>query len=66
MTPLDCKRIHHFFKFQMMSFEEIDDELVFLYQLVDGSANFSHALQVAGRMGLPAKTLERAADVSSQ
>ena len=50
----------------MMSFEEIDDELVFLYQLVDGSANFSHALQVAGRMGLPAKTLERAADVSSQ
>jgi len=39
-------------------------DLVFLYQLVDGVVNNSHALYTAKRAGVPQEILDRAAQVS--
>ena len=41
-----------------------EDELVFLYQLVQGSTSASYACQVAAAMGLPPKLIARGTQVT--
>ncbi|XP_061413891.1 mutS protein homolog 5 isoform X1 [Lethenteron reissneri] len=50
----------------LQTFETVQEgeELVFLYQLRDGAANSSLAVNVAQNTGLPAKLLQRATEVS--
>ncbi len=40
------------------------DELVFLYQLVQGSTSTSYACQVAAAMGIPPKVIARGTQVT--
>jgi len=42
---------------------EENGELVFLYQLIDGVTNNSHAAYTAQRAGVPTDILDRAAQV---
>lgn len=41
-----------------------NDELIYLYQLIDGSTNTSCALNTAAAAGLPESLLQRAAEVA--
>ena len=40
-------------------------DLVYLYQLIDGTCNWSHACHVALDVGLPAVMIKRAAQVGT-
>jgi DNA mismatch repair protein MSH5 len=40
------------------------DELVFLYQLIQGSTGASYACQVAAAMGLPSAVIDRGTQVT--
>ena len=46
-----------------MEVMEQEQELVFLYQLTDGSADSSYACHIAARAGLPREMVSRAAEV---
>ena len=51
------------FVFQTMEVLENGHELVFLYQLIDGSVNCSFARHIASLAGLPEELLDRASQV---
>ncbi|XP_013398574.1 mutS protein homolog 5 [Lingula anatina] len=51
-------------KFQTMDIVQNETELVFLYQLIDGSTNCSQACHIAAQAGLPKEIVSRGLEVS--
>ncbi|XP_064626771.1 mutS protein homolog 5-like [Lineus longissimus] len=51
-------------RYQMMEVLQDHDDLVFLYQLITGHANFSYASHVAAEAGLPKEIICRGKEVS--
>nr|XP_054764857.1 mutS protein homolog 5-like [Lytechinus pictus] len=53
-----------YLSYQTMEVLENEGELVFLYQLIDGHANYSHASHIALTAGLPDELVKRGIQVS--
>ena len=51
------------FRSQTMEVMHDGSELIFLYQLIDGSTNYSYACQIADNEGLPTKIVKRGTQV---
>ncbi|XP_035698854.1 mutS protein homolog 5-like [Branchiostoma floridae] len=54
----------HYLTYQMMETIQDGEQLVFLYQLVDGVADSSYACTIAAQVGLPSELISRGAEVS--
>ena len=50
---------------QTMEVMQDGSELVFLYQLIDGSTNYSYACKIAANEGLPADIVKRGTQVDA-